>query len=137
MKILVISVHPDDETLGCGGTLLRHKSQGDEIHWAIVTTISEELGFTKEQVISRNKLIEQVNREYGFSSFFDLGFFTTRLDSYPISLLIQKIAEVIQKVQPEVLYIPFYNDVHSDHRTTFNAILACIKSSVIRLLEKY
>ena len=37
-KVLVIAVHPDDETLGCGGTLLRHKDEGDEIYWLIVTT---------------------------------------------------------------------------------------------------
>ena len=38
---LVISPHPDDETLGCGGTLLRHKYKGDNIYWAIVTEKSE------------------------------------------------------------------------------------------------
>jgi len=38
-KILVVAPHPDDETLGCGGTLLRHKKNGDEIYWMIVTNI--------------------------------------------------------------------------------------------------
>ena len=32
MKVLVISVHPDDETLGCGGSILKHLGQGDEVH---------------------------------------------------------------------------------------------------------
>ena len=40
-KILVVAVHPDDETLGCGGTLLKHKDNGDEIHWLICTKIDE------------------------------------------------------------------------------------------------
>ena len=35
-KVLVIAPHPDDETLGCGGTLFRHKANGDEIYWLIV-----------------------------------------------------------------------------------------------------
>ena len=38
-KVLVIAVHPDDETLGCGGTLLKHKSNNDQIHWLIATDI--------------------------------------------------------------------------------------------------
>ena len=39
MKVLVIAPHPDDETLGCGGTLFRHRHEGDELYWVIVTGI--------------------------------------------------------------------------------------------------
>ncbi|HHA19586.1 MAG TPA: PIG-L family deacetylase, partial [Methylophaga sp.] len=37
MRILTISAHPDDETLGCGGTLLKHQASGDSVYWLIVT----------------------------------------------------------------------------------------------------
>ena len=52
-KVLVIAVHPDDETLGCGGTLLKHKANGDDIYWLIVTTIKSgyrdwDLGFSRK-----------------------------------------------------------------------------------------
>ena len=36
-KVLCVAVHPDDETLGCGGTLLKHKANGDEIYWLLLT----------------------------------------------------------------------------------------------------
>ena len=36
-KVICVAVHPDDETLGCGGTILKHKSQGDEIFWMVLT----------------------------------------------------------------------------------------------------
>ena len=52
-KVLVIAVHPDDETLGCGGTLLSHQSKGDEIHWLIATDIKEADGFSAESVVIR------------------------------------------------------------------------------------
>jgi len=39
MKILVIAPHPDDETLGCGGTILKHKDLRDQIYWLIITNI--------------------------------------------------------------------------------------------------
>ena len=42
-KVIVIAPHPDDETLGCGGTLLRHKLEGDEIHWMIMTKMDENI----------------------------------------------------------------------------------------------
>lgn len=43
-KILVIAVHPDDETLGCGGTILKHKDKGDKIYWLIITNIDDQNG---------------------------------------------------------------------------------------------
>ena len=40
-KVLIVAVHPDDETLGCGGTLLKHKANGDKTNWLICTTIDK------------------------------------------------------------------------------------------------
>ncbi len=40
MKVIVIAPHPDDETLGCGGAILRHIADGDMVHWLIVTDAS-------------------------------------------------------------------------------------------------
>ena len=37
-NVLVVAPHPDDETLGCGGTLMNHISQGDTINWLIMTS---------------------------------------------------------------------------------------------------
>jgi LmbE family N-acetylglucosaminyl deacetylase len=42
-KVLVISVHPDDETIGAGGTLLKHKNLGDKIFWVNITGIHKAL----------------------------------------------------------------------------------------------
>ena len=48
-RVIVISAHPDDEVIGAGGTLLKHKAKGDEIYWLITTNISENHGFSKER----------------------------------------------------------------------------------------
>ena len=40
-KVLVIAPHPDDETLGCGGSLLRHRKNGDDLYWVICTGMKE------------------------------------------------------------------------------------------------
>ena len=53
MKILVIAPNPDDELLGCGGTLLRRKREGAILGWVIMTKISEDTGWNKNSVQKR------------------------------------------------------------------------------------
>jgi LmbE family N-acetylglucosaminyl deacetylase len=127
-KVLVVAVHPDDETLGCGGTLLKHKEQGDEVHWMIVTAMAVECGFTPEAVASRAREIATVAQMYGFDSVHQLGFPATRLDEVPISQLVASMCKVFQSVQPNQVYLPFQHDVHSDHQHAFAAAYSCTKS---------
>ena len=127
-KVLMIAVHPDDETLGCGGTLLKHKANGDKIHWVIATDIKESDGFTKESVERRDDEIKEVEKRYDFNSVHRLGLSTMRVDEYSMSELIGKISKVINEVQPNVIYLPFKGDVHSDHRHIFDAAYSCTKS---------
>ena len=126
-KILVVAVHPDDETLGCGGTLLKHKADGDEIHWLIATSIKESDGFTKSLVKKREGEIESVEKLFNFDSVNRLGLSTTKVDEYGISELIKKISSVIDKVHPNIIYLPFKGDVHSDHKYIFDAAYSCTK----------
>ncbi len=95
-KILVVAVHPDDETLGCGGTLLKHKADGDEIHWLIATSIKESDGFTKSLVKKREGEIESVEKLFNFDSVNRLGLSTTKVDEYGISELIKKISSAVK-----------------------------------------
>ena len=80
-RTLVVAPHPDDELLGCGGTLLRRKSEGSELGWLIVTGISEEHGFSREQVEQRDAEIEQVRTGLGVDQLYNLRLPTTRLDT--------------------------------------------------------
>ena len=51
----------------------------------------------------------------------------TKLDTYPKSFLIEKISNVLKKVKPNIIYIPFAGDAHSDHNDVFQATSSCIK----------
>lgn len=126
-KIIVIAPHPDDETLGCGGALLKHKSRGDEIHWLIVTTINTSLGYPEDKIQKRAEEINRVSMAYDFSSVHQCEFQTTKLDTIPMTDLIQKIAEIFKVINPEVVYVPFKGDVHTDHGIVYNAVSSCMK----------
>tara|TARA_B100000686_G_C16734747_1_gene942927 strand:- start:393 stop:1055 length:663 start_codon:yes stop_codon:yes gene_type:complete len=125
---MVIAPHPDDETLGCGGTLLKHKTNGDEIHWLILTQISEDEGWSKKRVKSRPKEIEMVTEAYGFNSVHELDFKAKKLDTVPTSDLVERIGAVINKIQPNTLYINNRCDIHTDHQIAFKAVISCTKN---------
>ena len=131
-KILVVAVHLDDETLGCGGSLLKHKANGDEINWLICTTIDKDQNYYQ----TREKEMNKVSKLYAFNSVHSLLLKTTRIDEYSISKLIEKISKVINKVKPNIIYLPFKGDAHSDHRRIFEASYSCTKSFRYPFIKK-
>lgn len=127
-NILVVSAHPDDETLGCGGALLRHKNIGDTISWIIVTCVSEENGFKPEFVKKRATEIKNVSDMYGMYKIIQFKYPTTSLTFSSLHNLIHDFSKAINEVKPSTIYTTNRSDVHSDHRITFEAIMASTKS---------
>jgi LmbE family N-acetylglucosaminyl deacetylase len=125
--ILVIAPHADDETLGCGGTLLKHLSLGDEVHWCIVTDMKASSEYSNEQRDRREKTVEQISSGYGFSSVLNLGLPPAGLDQVPQQSLVSKFKRVIESIKPDTVYIPFISDIHSDHRITVETVIAATK----------
>ena len=127
MKVLVISVHPDDETLGCGGTILKHSENKDEIFWLILTKVTEPLGYSREFVSKREKQVERVSNEYGFKKIYSLDFPTTRLHTIDFSVIIERMSSVIKEVEPEIIYTVNRSDIHTDHQIAAKAVMSCTK----------
>ena len=136
MKILVISPHPDDETLGCGGTILKHKDMGDKIYWLIITNIVVKNGWDKDIVEKRQKEIETVAKMYDFEKTFKLDYPTAKLDTIPMQEIIESISKVIFEIKPEVIYLPNRSDVHTDHQITFKAAYSCTKNFRYPFIKK-
>ena len=131
-KIIVIAVHPDDETLGSGGTLLKHKEDGDEIHWLICTTIEK----TDSNFEVRENEIKKVDKIYGFNTINNLRLKTTKVDEYTSQHLVRLISDIFNEIRPNIIYLPFKGDIHSDHREIFNAAYSCTKSFRFPFIEK-
>lgn len=126
--VIIISSHPDDEILGAGGTLLKHKANGDKIVWLIVTNISTQDGFSQSRVDSRQEEIQQVADALGIEKVYKLDYPTMSLSSSTLIKLIPEISKIFQEIKPETIYCVNRSDAHSDHRFTFDAVMACTKS---------
>lgn len=125
--VLVVAPHPDDETLGCGATMLKHLASSDEVHWMVVTEMKSTLGFSGERMIKRQHEIESAVKAYGLTQIHHLGFPVMQLDTVPMSDLVASISTVVEKIKPTILYLPYRGDVHSDHAVVFDAATSCTK----------
>lgn len=127
MNVLIISVHPDDETLGCGGTMLKHRAAGDDLYW-MVGTVAHEPGWSSEVIEAKAGEVEAVAEAYGVAKVFKLGFKAAQLDATPSAKLIDAIRKPIADVQPQVVYLVHGGDVNSDHTAFFDATMSVLKS---------
>jgi N-acetylglucosamine malate deacetylase 1 len=127
MKVLVVSPHPDDETLGAGGSILKFKKQGHNIFWLNFTDISKKYGYPIKQVEKRQAEIQKVKNAYSFDGFYNLGLKPCFLSEYKRAGLIDKTSKILSTIKPEVVILPFKNDPHSDHRMVFEIVYSCTK----------
>ncbi len=127
MKILVVSPHPDDETLGAGGTILRAKDEGNEVSWLNITSIPLNGKYAQDIIYKREIQLREIEKFYDFSKVYHLNMPTTELNNIDSVKAIDDISNVISEVRPEVLILPDYNDVHSDHKRVFEWCYSCSK----------
>jgi len=127
VRYLSVAVHPDDETLGCGGTLLRQRAEGDEIDWLLVTRAGDS-DYASAVVARQQAVVESVRRAYGFREVEWLAIPTTRLGELPRRDIVGALAGAIRRLRPDVVLGPFRHDVHSDHRVVAEALGSALKA---------
>ena len=135
-KVLVIAVHPDDETLGCGGSLLKHKKLGDEVNWLIITKANQKITSIPNITEIQQGYIQEVASNYSFDNWKQLDFLTTELDKYSISEVVSAISSYINEVKPDIIYLNHYSDIHSDHRVVFESVMSCTKNFRYPFIKK-
>jgi LmbE family N-acetylglucosaminyl deacetylase len=121
-KILVIAPHPDDEVLGCGGTILKHARAGNDVYLCVATKAYTP-DWTEDFISNRKREIEKSNEILGIKKTYFLDFPTAKLDTISGKDINEAIGRVIKEVGPETIYIPHSGDLHSDHKIIFHSSL--------------
>ena len=129
MRILVIAPHPDDEVLGCGGTILKHSKKGDEVFLCVVTkTYTPD--WSEEDTKVRKKEVEASNKILGIKKTYFLDYPTVKLDTVPQKELNDAISKIVKNVKPDIALIPFIGDLNRDHRIVSESSLVALRPSV-------
>jgi LmbE family N-acetylglucosaminyl deacetylase len=132
-KILVVAAHPDDEILGCGGTTARLVKEGAEICTAILgegITAREEMTDRKEKQPDIDRLKMQVRRSneiIGTENLFVFDFPDNRFDQVPLLDIVKKVENVKKKIEPDIIFTHFKDDLNCDHRITYQAVLTAAR----------
>lgn len=122
MKVLVFAPHNDDEVLGAGGTIARHVTNGASVYICEVTA---------SLVEERKKLLQgeaaSAHRILGVSDTCFLDFTVVELPHEGIRKFTGAVNAVVQRIAPEVVYLPFYGDMHTDHAAVANAVMVAVR----------
>lgn len=126
MRVLVIAPHPDDEVLGVGGTIARLSSEGHEVYVAIVTKGEPEL-FSSSLVKQGREEAMKCHELLGVKETHFMDFPAARLDTVQHHRLNSALSELISRVCPDIVFLPFNYDMHRDHRLVFESALVALR----------
>ncbi len=125
-RALVLAPHPDDEVLGCGGTMARIAASGGIVEVAVVTR-GREPRFKAAQADEVRAEAEEAHALLGVTRTHFLDLPAAELDRIARADLNQAIANVVDKAKPDTLFVPFVGDLHFDHGLVFEAALVAAR----------
>ena len=141
-KVLVVAAHPDDEVLGCGGTIARHSEIGDSVQILIVAEGAtsrhqqQDQQQAKEELTALRKASKAAASVLGATGVELLDLPDNRLDSLDRLDLIQEIEKKIRFHQPKVVYVHHAGDVNIDHRRLHEAVVTACRPSPEQTVER-
>ena len=124
-RILVIAAHPDDEILGCGGTVALHAKAGDAVT-AVIVCEGESLRYGPNGV-GQAEHIRNAAAALGVADVRPLGFADQRLDTLALTDIITPLERIVRDVRPQIVYCQYGGDANLDHAIVFKAQLVATR----------
>lgn len=132
-RILIVAAHPDDEVLGCGGTMARLSREGCEVFTLIlgegITSRDENRnpGKRESELAELKRQIARANEILGVKEVFSLDFPDNRFDTIPLLEIVKAIETVKNEVKPVTIFTHFDKDLNIDHGITQRAVLTAAR----------
>jgi len=131
-KILVVVAHPDDEVLGCGGTIAKRTNEGDEVKVLFIADgVSSRLAVTNddfnEVVKQRRDAAKQACLILGVSDIKFSNFPDNQLDTVSLLNIVRTVEKEILEFEPDEIWTHHSGDLNIDHRVTFQAVVTAAR----------
>ncbi len=120
-KILIVAAHPDDEILGCGGSILKLKKNND-INVLFMTNGVSARGKNKVNEKKRKNACLKLFKYLGIPKPQFFNFPDNQLDKIALLKIIKKIEIKINSFRPDTIFTHYSNCLNIDHRKTFEAV---------------
>jgi len=132
MNVLVIAAHPDDEVLGCGGTIARLAEEGDDVYIAIlgegITSRYKQREMAEQAKVEElHACSQKVANLLGAKDLFVYDLPDNRFDTVPLLEVIKIVEELVDRLQPQVIYTHHGSDLNIDHIITHRAVLTATR----------
>jgi LmbE family N-acetylglucosaminyl deacetylase len=132
MNVLVVAAHPDDEVLGCGGTMAKLASEGHDVHVCIVAEGISSRHNQRDQA-DRNAIAALAEKAKSVSAFLNartcrlLGLPDNRLDSMALLDVIKPIEALVAELQPNIIFTQHGGDLNIDHLVVYRAVMTATR----------
>jgi LmbE family N-acetylglucosaminyl deacetylase len=123
--VLVIATHPDDEILGCGGTLARHVAEGDQV-FSVIVCEGESIRYSTQNVHQSDAIVNS-GKVIGIKQNYHLRFPDQKLDTFSLIDVIVPLEKIVREIKPQIVYIQFGGDINRDHKIVFEAALVALR----------
>lgn len=132
-KILIVVAHPDDEVLGCFGTVSKLIKEGYEAYTLILgegktsRLDTRKIEENKEQLEILNDEIKKANDIIGIKKCFVYDFPDNRFDSVDLLDIIKVISKIKEEIKPDIIFTHYENDLNIDHKITYQAVITATR----------
>ena len=135
MNVLVVAPHPDDEVLGCGGTIAKYADNGDDVYVAIVTKGCEPL-FPADQVEAVRNECLKADRFLGVKETIFMDFPAAMIEDVSRYKFNEAFIQLVQKIKPDIVYIPHRGDMQLDHKMVVDAAMVALRPKYQHVVKK-
>ena len=131
--ILIVAAHPDDEVLGCGGTIARLIKEGFEVYTLILgegITSRDDMRDRKrreEEITELKGEAKEANKILGVKEVFFYDFPDNRFDTVPFLDIVKVIEKVENSINPEIIFTHYEMDLNIDHQITYRAVITATR----------